>query len=117
MSATGIFAEAQATIVASLEALGLVVVTDIRNARPMTVLVDPPTFEAFNRNIGDITFHLKILAAPPANADAVDYLVTTADTIMDSEISVLRGTPGVLIAGEQNIPTYDLVVRVATQRS
>ena len=117
MSATGIFAEAQATLVASLEALGLAVVTDIRNARPMTVLVDPPNFEAFNSNIGDITFSVKILAAPPANSDAVDYLVTAADTIMDSEISVLRGTPGVLIAGEQNIPTYDLAVRVATQRS
>ena len=117
MSATGIFAEAQATVAASLTALGLVVVTDIRNARPMTVLIDPPTLETFNRNIGDITFSLKILAAPPANSDAVDYLISAADTIMDSEISVLRGAPGLLVAGEQNIPTYDLTVRVSTLRS
>jgi hypothetical protein len=42
MSATGIFASAQSTLVASLTGLGLAVVTDSRNARPMTVFVEPP---------------------------------------------------------------------------
>ena len=45
MSATGIFAEAQATLAASLTALGLAVVTDSRNARPMSVVIEPPTFQ------------------------------------------------------------------------
>ena len=117
MTATGIFADAQATVVTSLTALGLKVVTDIRNARPITVLVEPPTFTCFNSNIADIEIGIKILAAPPGNQDAVDYLITTAETIMNSGISLIRGFPGLIQIGEQKIPSYDLTVRVGTQRS
>ena len=117
MSATGIFAAAQATLVASLQALGLAVVTDPRNARPMSVLVDPPTFTCFNSNIAEIEIGVQVLAAPPGNQDAVDYLISAADTIMDSDISLIRGIPGVMQIGGQEVPTYDLTVRVSTQRS
>jgi len=117
MSATGIFAAAQATLVASLQGLGLAVVTDPRNARPMSVLVDPPTFTCFNSNIAEIEIGVQVLAAPPGNQDAVDYLISAADTIMDSEISLIRGNPGVMQIGGQEVPTYDLTVRVSTQRS
>jgi hypothetical protein len=117
MTATGIFAAAQSTLVSSLTALGLKVVTDVRNARPLTVLVDPPTFNIFNSNIAEIEIDLKVLAAPPGNQDATDYLITTADTIMNSPISLIRGIPGVMIIGGQEVPTYDLTVRVSTARS
>ena len=117
MSATGIFAAAQATLVASLQGLGLAVVTDSRNARPMSVLVDPPTFTCFNSNIAEIEIGVQVLAAPPGNQDAVDYLISAADTIMDSDISLIRGNPGVMQIGGQEVPTYDLTVRVSTQRS
>lgn len=117
MTASGIFAHAQATVVATLTALGIKTVTDPRNARPMTVLVDPPTFTAFNSNIAEIEIDLKVLAAPPANQDATDYLITTADTIMNSALSLIRGIPGVILLSGQEIPTYDLTVRVSTQRS
>ena len=117
MTASGIFSAAQNTIVASLQALGLAVVTDIRNARPISVLVEPPTFNCFNSNIADIEIGVKILAAPPGNQDAADYLITTADTIMNSSISLIRGIPGVMQVGGQEVPTYDLTVRVGTQRS
>jgi hypothetical protein len=103
--------------VASLSALGLKVVTDVRNARPITVLIEPPTFTCFNSNIADIEIGIKILAAPPGNQDAADYLITTADTIMNSSISLIRGIPGVMLIGGQEVPTYDLTVRVGTQRS
>ena len=117
MSATGIFAAAQATLVASLQGLGLAVVTDSRNARPMSVLVDPPTFTCFNSNIAEIEIGVQVLAAPPGNQDAVDYLISAADTIMDSDISLIRGIPGVMQIGGQEVPTYDLTLRVSTQRS
>jgi hypothetical protein len=117
MTATGIFAAAQSTVVSTLTALGLKVVTDVRNARPITVLVDPPTFTAFNSNIAEIEIDLKVLAAPPANQDATDYLITTADTIMNSSLSLIRGIPGVILIGGQEVPTYDLTVRVSTMRS
>ncbi len=117
MTASGIFADAQSTLVASLSALGLKVVTDVRNARPITVLIEPPTFTCFNSNIADIEIGIKILAAPPGNQDAADYLITTADTIMNSSISLIRGIPGIMLIGGQEVPTYDLTVRVGTQRS
>lgn len=117
MSATGIFAAAQATLVSSLEALGLAVVTDARNARPLTVMVEPPIFTTFNSNVAEIEFQLKVLAPPPGNQDAADWLVTTADTIMDSSISLIRGVPGVLVISGQEVPTYDLTVRVSTERN
>lgn len=117
MAATGIFAAARGTLVASLEALGLAVVTDSRNARPMTVLVEPPSFVCFNNNIGDITFQLRLLAAPPANLDAEDWLIATADTIMNSPISLVSGNPSVTTVGGQDIPSYDLTVRLATSRN
>lgn len=117
MSPAGIFYEAQQTLVASLAALNVVVVTDPRNARPMSVLVGPPSFEAFNDNIADIAFPISILAAPPGNQDAANYLVTVADSIMNSPISVLRGSPGMANIGGQDVPTYDLTVRVSTART
>jgi hypothetical protein len=79
--------------------------------------VDPPTFTCFNNNIAEIEFGVKVLAAPPGNSDAVNYLITTADTIMNSGISLIRGIPGVMLIGGQEVPTYDLTVRVGTQRS
>jgi hypothetical protein len=117
MAATGIFAAARGTLAASLTALGVVVVTDPRNARPMTVLIEPPNFTCFNSNIAEITFVLRILAAPPGNQDAEDYLITTADAIMNSSISLISGSPSLTSIGSQEIPSYDLTVRVGTSRN
>jgi len=117
MSATGVFASAQATLAASLTALGLVVVTDTRNARPMTVLIHPPDFQCFNDNIADITFLISVMAAPPGNQDAADYLMTAADTVMNSPISLISGRPGMAQIGVQDDPTYELIVRLSTSRN
>jgi len=67
MAATGIFADARTTLAASITALGLAAVLDSRNARPMSVLINPPTFTCFNNNVADIKFSLMILAAPPGS--------------------------------------------------
>ena len=116
MAATGIFAEARSAIVTELVNLGLAPVTDPRNARPMSVLVNPPTFDSFTYNVGDIRFELLILAAPPGNQDAEDYLITTADTIMDSSIAVTSGRPVSVTVGDQQIPAYSLTVAIAARR-
>lgn len=118
MAATGILAAARAQVVAAVTAAGLVPVTDPRNARPLTVFVDLPSAAGFNNNILDITIQLRILAAPPANADAADYLLTAADTLHQSaNLAVIDVQPNSITIGEQIIPTYDLTVRVATRRN
>lgn len=116
MAAQGIFAAAVQDICQVLELLGVKYVTDPRNARPLTVLVEPPSFVAFNTNIAEVTMTLRILAAPPGNQDAADYLVTTADIISESELAVIDGRPATFIGGGQEIPSYDLTVRVASRR-
>lgn len=115
--ASGIFVDTTTALVNALTALGLVPVQDSRNARPLTVFVEPPSFEAFNYNIANLTYTIRVLAAPPGNQDASDYILTTCDTIMDSEIVITSGRPTMAIIGSQEIPAYDLTVRMSAQRS
>ena len=117
MAATGMFAEAITAIAARITALNLVPVTDPRNARPMTVFIELPTFTSFTSNVGDITVTLRVLAAPPGTQDASDDLLTTIDTLMaDAGLAVVAGQPSLAIIGSQELPAYDLTVRIGSRR-
>jgi hypothetical protein len=83
----------------------------------MSVFIELPTVSAFNYNIGDITLRLRILAAPPGNSDAGDYLMTIADQILASSIAITDMAPGNVQIGGQDLPTYDLTVRIAVKRN
>lgn len=117
MPATGILADAITAISTDLAGLGYKVVTDPRNARPLTVLLELPTLDSFTYNVGDIRVRARILAAPPGNQDATDWLISQVDTIMASDIGVLSGSPGYATYGGQEIPTYDLTIAVAVRRN
>lgn len=116
MPASGILSDAVNSVVTSLTALNLVPVTDPRNVRPMTVFVGLPTADGFNYNVGDITLIVSVCAPPPGNQDAGDYLMTIADQIMNSSIAVTQLRPGSISVGGQELPTYDLTVRIAVNR-
>jgi hypothetical protein len=117
MAATGILADAVNAIATALTALGLKPVTDPRNARPMSVFIELPVMTSFTYNVGDFRIPVRILAAPPANSDAGDYLMTTTDLIMNSPIAVTDARPGNANYGGQDIPTYDLTVAIAVRRN
>ena len=118
MAATGIFAEARTAIITRITSLGLVPVTDPRNARPLTVFVELPTFTSFTYNVGDLTFTIRVLGAPPGNQDTGDWLLTTIDTLMaDGGLAVVAGQPSLAIIGSQELPAYDLTVRIASRRN
>lgn len=117
MPASGILYDAVQTVKTALSGLGLVPITDPRNARPMSVLIELPTVSAFTYNVGDITLRCRVLAPPPGNQDAGDYLMTLADQIMNSAIAVTDLSPGVVSIGGQDLPSYDLTVRVAVKRN
>jgi len=117
MAASGIFIEAVNTVKASLTALGLKPVTDPRNARPLTCMIELPTFDAFTYNVGDIRLTVRVLAAPSGNQDTGDYLMTTVDAVMNSPIAVIDGRPSIANYGGQDIPCYDLTVAVAVRRN
>ena len=117
MAATGILATAVNTVKASLTSLGLVPITDPRNARPMSVLIELPDVDGFNYNVGDFDIRLRVLAPPPGNQDAGDYLMTIADQVMAGNIAVTRLQPGLVSIGGQDLPSYDLTVRIAVARN
>jgi len=119
--ASGIFVDATTALKNAITALGYVPVTDARNARPLTVFIEPPSFTAFNagiiNSVADITFTIRILASPPGNQDATDYILTVMDDIYNSTIVVVDGRPSVTVIGSQDIPSYDLTVRMSARRS
>lgn len=117
MPASGILVDAVNACKTALTGLGLVPVTDPRNARPLSVLIELPTVSAFTYNVGNIDIRLRILAPPPGNQDAGDYLMTIADQIMNSAIAVTDLRPGLTTVGGQDLPTYDLTVAIAVKRS
>jgi hypothetical protein len=112
-TSAGIFRDSINNVAAVITALGLIPVTDPRNARPLTVFLELPTWDVFSRHVADVTMRLRILGSPPGNLDVANYLLTTAWTIMDSTLAVVSGAPSVAIIGSQELPAYDLVVRLA----
>ena len=118
MAATGILATARSAVVNAVTAAGYTAVTDPRNARPLTVFVDLPSCQGFNSNILDVTIVCRILAAPPANADAADYLLTAADAIHSStSLAITSVEPNAITVGDQTIPTYDITCRLSVRRN
>lgn len=114
---SGILYEAVTAVKNALTALNLKPVTDPRNARPFCVFVQLPTLDAYTYNVGDIRVPIQVLAPPPGNQDASDFLLTTVDTIMNSPIAVVDGRPGLANFGGQELPCYDLTIAVAVRRN
>lgn len=117
MPATGMFAEAITAVANVITAKGYVAVTDPRNARPLTVFIELPTFNAFTYNVGDITITIRVLAPPPGNQDAGDYLLTAIDALMNSSLAITGGQPTIAQIGSQELPAYDLTVRISSKRN
>lgn len=115
--ASGIFIEAIDALRTSITDLGYKVVTDPRNVRPLTILIEPPTFTSFTYNVGDLTCRVSVLAPPPGNQDASDYLMTVVDALMAANLPIVDGRPGSLDVGGQVLPCYDLTIRIASKRN
>ena len=112
----GIFTDAIDAVSATITALGYKPVTDPRNARPLTVFVELPVFTAFNNQTADITIDLRVLGAPPSNSDATNYILEVVDALMNSTLAVVSGRPTVAQIGTQELPAYDLTIRIGSSR-
>ena len=112
----GIFTDTINTVAATITSLGLTAVTDPRNARPLTVFVELPSFNSFNNQTADITVDLRVLGAPPGNQDTTDYILGVVDTLMNSPLAVISGNPSIAQIGSQELPAYDLTIRIASKR-
>ena len=106
----GIFTDAIDAVSATITALGYKPVTDPRNARPL------PVFTAFNNQTADVTIDLRVLGAPPGNQDTTDYILGVVDALMNSSLAVVSGRPTVAQIGSQELPAYDLTIRIGSSR-
>ncbi|MGA1052363.1 MAG: hypothetical protein ACO3WU_08710 [Ilumatobacteraceae bacterium] len=81
------------------------------------MLIELPTFDAFTYNVGDITLTIRVLAPPPGNQDSGDYLLTAIDALMNSSLAITGGQPTIAQIGSQELPAYDLTVRISSKRN
>jgi hypothetical protein len=42
--------------------------------------------------------------------------MTTLDILMDSELAITGGTPTLVVIGAQELPAYDVTIRIGAQR-
>lgn len=117
MAATGRLADAVAALVDKLTTAGFRAVTDPRNLAPRCVFIQLPTFTTLNANIADITVPIQVIASPPGNSDATDYLMTSVETLMQSGLAITEGYPITLIVGDMELPAYQLITRLGTRRT
>lgn len=114
-----VLTDARAYVVAQLAGLGLAVVTDPRNARPLTAYVGPPEFDlgGVNQAVFRVQVEIRLLAAPPSNGDAEKWLLATADTVIESDgLTIVNGAAGAIAVSDQTIPTYDMLCVVQSER-
>lgn len=97
-------------------AAGLRAVTDPRNLTPKSVLIELPTFQSVNVNVAAVTVRLVVVAAPPGNSDATDWIITACDTLMTSGMAITDGGPLTLIVGDMELPAYTLTAQLGTRR-
>jgi len=116
MAYTDLFNEAIDDLAATLTTItGLPVVTDPRNILPGCAFIDAPSFDAFNFNIVNMDFPVKIIGSGPGNADALRYILSLTAKLLAKKIGLLSGQPATAIIGGTEQPCYNLVVRMQAQ--
>lgn len=113
----GLFTDAYGILVDTLDEAGLPVIDDVRNLRPPSVIVDPPTFTVISNNLVSFEFPVSVVMPPPGNRDALLSALTLVDTIVElPSVLVLSGTSGVYATGGQELPSYQLTVQITVRR-
>lgn len=116
MAYTDLFNEAIDDLAATLGTItGLPVVTDPRNILPGCVLLQAPTFEAFNYNIVKMTFPVMIIGSGYGNLDALRALLSVAAKLLAKQVAVLDGRPDVAIIGGTEQPAYTCTISLQAQ--
>jgi len=84
--------------------------------RPRCVMVELPTFSQYAKAVSDVTVTLRVCGQPPGNAANNKWILDAVETIMTTPIATVSGSPSTAEYGNQQLPTYDLEVRVGTNR-
>lgn len=111
-----VFSDAITAVVNAVTAAGFRPVTDPRNVAARCVFIELPTFDSFTTNVADITISVKVVAAPPGNNDAFDWIMSSVDTLLAANLPIISGRPITWVLGQMEYPAYDLTVRIGERR-
>jgi hypothetical protein len=113
---TDLFNNALNTLTTFLKTVtGLRVVTDPRNLVPNCVLIQAPSFTAFNYNIVDLTFPITVVGVGPGNEDALRNILNIVSQVLTKNVAVTDGRPVTLDMGGTIAPAYELTVKMQAQ--
>ena len=94
---------------------GLTVTNDPRNINPPCAFIDAPSFVAFNFNIVEITFPVRLITLGPGNLDAQRSLMNMAAKVLAKNVAVTDGRPTIAIIGGSELAAYDLTIEMQAQ--
>ena len=116
MAYTDLFNEALDDLSTTLTTIsGLPVATDPRNIVPGCVLIEAPSFEAFNYNIVRLTFPCTLIGSGPGNLDALRALLAISAQLLAKNVAVTEGRPSVANIGGTEQPAYSLTIQMQAQ--
>ena len=105
--------DARDVLAAKIAAAGLRVSTDPRELNPPCVLVGAPNIIV---RVGSCALEevvpVLVVAPPPGNADAVDWLLETVETLFGVITDVTQAVPITVTVGAAEAPAYELETRL-----
>lgn len=105
--------DARAVLAGKVAAAGLRVSVDPREVNPPCVLIGTPT--SITR-VGGCALEEVVpvfaVAPPPGNADAVDWLLDTVETLFGVLTDATDAVPTVITVGVLEAPAYELETRL-----
>ena len=115
---SGTFTDIYDLIVTTLADAGLPVLDDSRAVRPPCIIVEPPTaVQVPNASTVTLEYPVIICAPPPGNRDSAIYLMNMADRVIDLLEGSFEARPTVYNAGTQELPAYQVTIRLTAIRS
>ena len=97
---------------------GLPVVDNPQNAAGFAngfVLIQAPSFQAFNFNVAKVSFEIQIVLPAQGNLSALRRGMQIAAALMALKIGVLSGRPGVVDLGGTESPAYIITLDMEAQ--
>lgn len=119
MAYTDLFNEAIDDLKATLQTVsGLPVIDNPQNAAGFVngfVLMQAPSFEAFNYNIAKLTFEIIIILPGQGNLSVLRRGLQIAAALMGLKIAVMSGRPASADIGGAETPAYSLTMVIQAQ--
>lgn len=112
----GFLQDAITKVTTALTAANVPYAVDPGVARPKCVMVELPEFSTFAHHVRDVSVRIKVCGSPPGNAQTNAWILNTVQSILDAGVIVDSGAPGVADYGGQQMPTYEMTVRIGTNQ-